>query len=162
MKLSSSTGFSPPAGRLGLCALFPRSKSISGTRKHTSPRRAAQRNGERGAGYLKPILWTLILVSFVYVTFKVVPILISEYQFQDGLQTVARFASVNRQPPDKVRDAVMKEAASDDVPIQPDDIKIEGTAGNVRISVDYSVTVDLSVYQWTLNFHPSVSNSALF
>jgi hypothetical protein len=98
----------------------------------------------------------------VYVTFKVVPVLISEYQFQDGLQTVARFASVNRQPPDKVRDAVMKEAVSDDVPIQPDDIKIEGTAGNVRISVDYSVTGELSVYQWTLNFHPSVNNSALF
>jgi hypothetical protein len=28
--------------------------------------------------------------------------------------------------------------------------------------VDYSVTVDLHVYQWTLNFHPTVTNNALF
>jgi hypothetical protein len=28
--------------------------------------------------------------------------------------------------------------------------------------VDYSVTVDLGVYQWTLNFHPTATNNALF
>lgn len=47
-------------------------------------------------------------------------------------------------------------------PIQSEDIKVEGAGGNVRINIDYSVTVDLGVYKWTLNFHPSVSNNALF
>ncbi len=34
--------------------------------------------------------------------------------------------------------------------------------GNVQIEAAYSVTVDLGVYQWTLNFHPTVRNDALF
>jgi hypothetical protein len=31
----------------------------------------------------------------------------------------------------------------------------------VQISASYSITVDLQVYQWTLNFHPTASNSAI-
>ena len=46
--------------------------------------------------------------------------------------------------------------------MEAEDIKVEGNAGNIHINVDYSVTVDLRVYQWTLNFHPAVSNDALF
>jgi hypothetical protein len=125
-----------------------------------SPRRVL-RNRQRGAGHLKAIFWTLILFSGVYVAFKVVPLLLNEYEFQDGLQTIARFASVNRDPSDKIHAEVLKEAEKDDVPVEDGDIKILGKAGNVTINVDYSVTADLGVYQWTLNFHPSVSNAAL-
>jgi hypothetical protein len=120
------------------------------------------RNKERGAGHFKAILITLILASLVYVGFKVVPFLINEYQFQDGIQDIARYASAMRQDVAKVRVAVLKEAEKDEIPITSEDIKIEGTGGNFRISADYSVIVDLKVYQWTLNFHPSVSNNALF
>ena len=127
-----------------------------------SPRTSVRRGRERGAGNLKAIIWTVILVSLIYVAFKVVPVLIAEYEFQDGIQTIATFASVNRQPVEKVRDSVLKEAEKDGVPIVADDIKIQGGGGNIQISVDYSVTVDLHVYEWTLNLHPEVSNKAIF
>jgi len=117
---------------------------------------------ERGAGHLKAIIVTLVLASLIYVGFKIAPPLINEYQFQDGLQTIARFASVNRDSNEKIRDAILKEAQKDDVPVQAEDLKIEGNGGNIRISADYSVTTDLGVYQWTLNFHPKASNDALF
>lgn len=119
------------------------------------------REEQHGAGHLKAIVWTLILIFGIYVAFKVVPLLINEFEFQDGLQTIARFASVNRDPSDKVVAEILKEAEKDDVPVQAGDIKVVGKGGNVTINVDYSVTADLSVYQWTLNFHPKVSNDAL-
>jgi hypothetical protein len=56
----------------------------------------------------------------------------------------------------------LEEAQKEDLPIQAADIKVEGSAGNVHINVDYSVTVDLKVYQWTLNFHPDATNLSLF
>ena len=120
------------------------------------------RGGERGAGKLKAIIWTLILVSFIYVSAKIVPVLFSEYEFQDGIQSIARYASANRQSLEQIGPAVLKEAQKDDVPIEAKDIKVAATNGNVRISADYSVMVDLRVYQWTLNFHPAVNNNALF
>ena len=122
----------------------------------------SRRQGEKGAGSLKAIIWTVILVIIIYVGFQVVPLLVSEYQFQDGIQTIARMASVNRPAVEKIRQSVLQEAQKDDLPIGAEDIKVESDRGNIRISADYSVVVDLKVYQWTLNFHPTASNNALF
>jgi Domain of unknown function (DUF4845) len=144
------------------------SSGDSGSRRNADsadPPARCRRSGwtsEKGAGHLRAILWTLVLASCIYVAFKVVPYLVNEYQFQDGMQEIARYASAMHQDPAKVHDAVLKEAEKDDVPVGADDIKVEGTGGNFRISADYSVTVDLTVYQWTLNFHPSVSNNAVY
>jgi hypothetical protein len=119
-------------------------------------------HGERGAGRLKAVVWTLILAACVYVSARVIPIYVNEYEFQDGMQTIARFATVNRQGPDQIRDAIFKEAEKAELPVRKEDIKVRASSGNVNIDVDYSVTVDLHVYQWTLNFHPTVTNNALF
>ena len=121
-----------------------------------------ERHGERGGANFKAIIWTAILVAFIYVTAMVLPVLINEYQFQDGIQEIARFASVNRKNNEQVKQAVLEEAQKEDLPVQAADIKVEGSAGNVHINVDYSVTVDLKVYQWTLNFHPDATNLSLF
>lgn len=129
--------------------------------QQSSKAERSARYRERGAGRLKPILWTLVLASFVYVAVKVVPALINEFEFQDGIQTIARYATVTRQTPEQIRAAVLKEAQKDDVPAAAEDIKVEAVSGNVRIHVEYSVIVDLTVYQWTLNFHPAVSNDSL-
>jgi hypothetical protein len=91
----------------------------------------------------------------------VIPVLISEYEFQDSLQNIARFASVNRKTNEQIKQAVLEEAQKEDLPVQAEDIKVEGNAGNVHIQVDYSVTVDLKVYQWTLNFHPAATNMSI-
>jgi predicted membrane protein len=117
--------------------------------------------GQHGAGRLKTIIWLAIFVSAIYVGVMVIPILVNEYQFQDAMTSTARFASANRQTADDIRASLVKEAKSEDIPIKPEDIHVESQSGNVRISAPYSVTVDLHVYQWTLNFNPTASNNAL-
>ena len=119
------------------------------------------RNGEKGAGHMKAIVWTMILVAFIYVMVMTIPVLINEYQFQDSLDEIARFSSVGHKTNIEVQKAVLEEAQKEDLPIQAEDIQVAGTGGNIRINVSYSVTVDLKVYQWTLNFHPAASNSAI-
>ena len=120
-----------------------------------------RRGAERGAGNLKAIIWTMILVAFIYATAMVLPVLINEYQFQDSLQNIARFASINRKSSDQIQKSVLEEAEKEDLPVEADDIKVKSVAGNIQIDVSYSVTVDLKVYQWTLNFHPAASNASL-
>jgi len=116
---------------------------------------------EQGKGTLKAIIWSLILVSLVYVAFKVLPVLFAEYEFQDTIQNIARNASANGGTVEKISDTVLKEAEKAQLPIGKDDIKVTGKGGTVTINVDYSVTVDLTVYDWTLNFHPTASNDSL-
>ena len=103
----------------------------------------------------------MILVAFIYGAAIVLPVLINEYQFQDSLQSIPRFASVIPKNVEQIRQAVLEAAQKDDLPVQAEDIKVVDNAGNVHIDVDYSVTVDLKVYQWTLNFHPEASNASL-
>ena len=103
----------------------------------------------------------MILAAFIYVAAMTLPVLMNEYQFQDSIQDIARFASATRKSNDQVRQAVLAEAQKEDLPVEADDIKVEGNAGNIHINVEYSVTIDLKVYQWTLNFHPAASNSSL-
>lgn len=136
--------------------------SILNATLSVAPSIGPKRNGEKGAGALKAIIWTLILTALAYASFKVIPILFAEYQFQDGMQTIARFATVNRRTPAQISAAVLDEAQKQELPVRPEDIKVDASSGNVHITVDYSVTVDLTVYQLTLNFHPASNNSALF
>jgi cell division protein FtsL len=135
--------------------------TVSVSRPIPEQKAAAKRHGEKGGGHLKAIVWTMILVAFIYVAAMVLPILINEYQFQDSLQNIARFASVNRKSGEQIRKDVMDEAQKADLPVQAEDVKVESNSGNIKINVDYSVTVDLKVYQWTLNFHPAASNASL-
>jgi uncharacterized protein DUF4845 len=121
-----------------------------------------RRHAQSGAGRLKAIVWLIILVVMIYVGAKVVPVLVNEYELTDGMQNIARFATVNRQTPAQIQDAVLKEAEKDDVPLTLEDVKAQSINGNVKIEADYAVTVDLGVYQWIMNFHPTSSNNALF
>lgn len=120
-----------------------------------------RRSREKGAGNAKALIWTAILLSIVYFAVIALPAFFSEYEFQDSLQQIARFATVNRRNTDQIRQAVLEEAQKEDLPVKDDNIKVEGNAGNVHINVDYSVTLDFHVYQWTVDFHPAANNAAL-
>lgn len=136
------------------------SNSVSG--RPTESAAAKKRHNEKGAARAKPIIWTLIFLSMIYVGIKVMPVLVTEYQFQDSIQEIARFASATRKSNEQIKQAVLDEAQKEDLPVTGDNIKVEGSAGNVRINVEYSVIVDLKVYQWTLLFHPATNNKAVY
>jgi hypothetical protein len=127
----------------------------------TGDNHASNRINERGSAHVKAIFWTALLLLFIYVCAMTVPVYFTEYQFQDNLQDIARNASVYRKSNDQVRQAVLAEAQHEDLPVAAENIKVEGAAGNVHIKVDYSETIDLKFYQWTVDFHPAVSNAAM-
>ena len=119
------------------------------------------RHSQAGSSRLKAIIWTGLLVAFVYACFRVVPLYVADFQFRDSMETAARFASVNRLSPEDVRKNLLKEAEQADMPLKLEDIKVSTHNGRIDIEANYSVVVDLHVYQWTLNFHPSASNNRL-
>lgn len=116
---------------------------------------------QRGSSRVKLTIFIAIAVALLYTGVKVIPILVNDFQFQDALESTARFASVNRQTPEDIRAAVLKEAQDEDIPIVAQDIHVKGDNGHVEIAADYSVTVNLILYQWTLNFHPYAKNNPL-
>ncbi len=127
--------------------------------KSTTLRRPS--HPERGEGKFKAILVTAILAFMVYAAVKIVPSYVSEYQLADKMTEVARFASVNRNTEEQIRETIYKEMQELNVPARKEDLKISAEAGRVSISLDYKVPVDLMVYKFDLHFTPSTANKDL-
>ena len=114
--------------------------------------------GERGEGKAKAIIVTLVLAFLVYTAVKVVPPYVSEYELSDKMQETARFASVNRNSEEQIRDSIMKTIDELQIPATKEDIKVTAAGGRVTINVDYKVPIDLMVYKFELHFTPSTAN----
>jgi len=129
---------------------------LSPTQKHTRGQRA-----QRGEGKLKAIIVTAILVIGIIAAWKVVPPYSAEYQLADKIQEIARFAVVNRQTEEQIREAVFKTIQDLEIPAKREDIKITASMSKVTILVDYTVPVDILMYHVDLHFTPSSENKSL-
>ena len=123
--------------------------------------RQTRARSQRGEGKLKAIVVTAVLVFGVFAAFKLLPPYIAEYQLSDKMQEQARFAVVNRYSEEQIRDTIFKEAQDLDVPIKKEEIKVLASPSVVRISLDYTVPVDLLVYKMELHFTPASENKSL-
>jgi PleD family two-component response regulator len=68
---------------------------------------------------------------------------------------------VNRKGATDVQDDIWKKVQELGIPAKKDDIQVTADQGLVQITVNYSVPVDLIVYQYSLQFHPQVDNKAI-
>ena len=116
---------------------------------------------ERGEGRLKSILIIAIVVVAIYSAWKIVPAYVNDYQLSDKMQEQARFAVVNRYTEEQIRDNIFKVVQDLDIPAQREDIKVVATNAGVKISLQYTVPVDLMFYHTELHFSPNSENKAL-
>src|SRR5690348_12367812 len=103
----------------------------------------AHRRCERGEGKLKTVLILAIIVLAIHSAVKIVPIYVSEYQLSDKMQEQARFAVVNRYNEDQIRDNIFKVVQDLDIPAKRESIKVVSNNSIVKISMEYTVPVDL-------------------
>lgn len=120
-----------------------------------------RRRSQRGAGRLKAIAYTAIIIFAIYLAYKLVPPYISEYQLQDKMQELARFGIVNRYTDEQLRDNVFKAVQDLDIPAKKEDIRVTVTQAVVKISMEYSVPVDMFFYSTELHFSPSSENKSI-
>jgi hypothetical protein len=122
-------------------------------------------NGEfrsqRGAGKLKALIVTAILIFGIYACFKLVPPYSAEYQLNDKIQEIARFGVVEHKSEEQIRESVFKTIQDLDIPATRDNIKVLASSSKVAITVDYTVPVDLLFYHVDLHFTPTSENKSL-
>ena len=125
-------------------------------------RRAPEhRRSERGEGKLKAIIYLAIIVLIIYSGVKLVPIYVTNYQLVDKMEEQARFAVVNRYSEDQIRENIFKVMQELEIPAKRDAIKVFNTNSVVKISMEYTVPVDLLFYHMDLHFSPSSENKAI-
>ena len=122
-------------------------------------------NSQRGAARAKTLLALVVLVALVFSAIKIVPAYVNNYDMQDAMQQEARFVfNPNTGRPksmDDIRAELVKKAQQLGLPIKPDDIQVTQEGTKVSIAADYTIPVDLVVYQFTLHFHPQADNTSI-
>jgi hypothetical protein len=121
----------------------------------------SDRRSERGGVSLKNVVFLAVAVLGIFLAFKIVPPYVSEYQLQDKMQELARFGIVNHYTDEQIRDNVFKVVQDLDLPAKREDIKVTVTQSIVRISLEYTVPVDLLFYSTDLHFSPSSENKSI-
>ena len=120
-----------------------------------------RRRSQRGEGKLKAIVFTVVLLLGIYLAFKLVPPYVAEYQLQDKMQEMARFGIVNHYSEEQVRDNIFKVVQDLDLPVKREDIKVSVTQSVVKVSLEYTVPVDMLFYSTELHFSPSSENKSI-
>lgn len=121
----------------------------------------ARWNGQRGGARIKALIVLIILGSGVFCAVRLVPPYFANYQLQDSMRQEAAYASATRKKDDDIRADIEKKVQELGIPADSNEIQVSDDAGNVKISVDYTVPVDLAVYQLQLHFHPQANNASL-
>jgi hypothetical protein len=125
------------------------------------PELATSRDGQRGGAKANLLLAIIVLGSMAFAAIKIVPPEFANYQLQDAMQSEARFAMSNRQNEKDIRADIWRKVKELGVPAKEEDIQIQATEAIVKISLSYTVPIDLMVYQFNLNFHPQADNRTI-
>lgn len=100
---------------------------------------------------LRNIIGMLVVGGALFSGIMIVPWYFANYQFQDDLYTIARFA--DNKSDDALREEAAKKATSHDLPLEARDIKITHDGSQITMTADYTITVDLRFREVTLEFH---------
>jgi hypothetical protein len=121
------------------------------------------RNGERGGSKLNLIITLVVLGAMAFAAAKIVPVYFANYQFQDSIESESKFALTGypKKNAEDVRNDVMNKAKELGIPADKDAIHVAMDNGSVAIGLDYTVPIDLAVYQFTLQFHPHADNHTI-
>lgn len=125
----------------------------------TGPNRIAEHGGSK----FNLLLTVFILGAMIFAAVKVVPVYFANYQFQDAIESESRFALTGYPQKNEaaVREDVWKKMQELGIPGKKEDIRVMIIQGRVEIGLDYTVPIDLAVYQVVLQFHPHADNRTI-
>ena len=97
----------------------------------------------------------LVLLCAAYGTYKLVPVYMSAYEFEDAIKEEAKLAVYSQKSDDQIHDTIMKKAAEFEIPVAGEQVKVRRNGSDLTISADYGVQIDVPVHPFVLTFHPS-------
>jgi cell division protein FtsL len=118
------------------------------------------RRSDSGKSTVKAVLSIAFVFAVAYSAIKIIPVYVSSYELQDYIRQQNPFWVTQRTPADAIRNHILAKAKDLDLPVEPDQVKVE-VGGGVSVQLDYTVPVNLKVYTLNLHFTPSADNRQL-
>lgn len=104
----------------------------------------------RGEGKIGCILWSALLIAFVGVCWKVVPVKIRSAELYDFMEEQAMFAGTSK--PDAIKKRIVGRAEELELPVTKKSIVVQRRGGRVRMKCTYTVPIEFPGYTYYWNF----------
>ncbi|HEX9256320.1 MAG TPA: hypothetical protein VF938_12275 [Candidatus Angelobacter sp.] len=112
-------------------------------------------------GKVKGLIGLLVIVIGFYVAWNMVPPYFNNYQFQDGLDDIARKSSYIAATDDDIKKAVIAKAETEDIKLKEDQIVVSRVRDILGISVKYRIHVEMLVHPVDLDFTANSLNKRI-
>jgi hypothetical protein len=112
---------------------------------------------EKGEGRLGTLFGILVLAMFIYLGVKIVPILISVYEFRDSIEEQARFAALPRHDDEEVKRSILRKAHELELPVGAKDVSVNRSSTRIDIKVKYTVPIETPLYTYNWDLDESLS-----
>jgi hypothetical protein len=107
----------------------------------------------------KALLALLVVGAMIFLGVKLVPPYFANYEFQDDLNTLARYATyAQSKTAEDVRTDVLAKARERGIELTGDQIQVTKDGSGVSIDVRYEVVVPVPGHTFTLKFNPTAGN----
>jgi len=107
---------------------------------------------------LKSIFALLVLLIGGFVLYKVLPAYWGNFKLDRLLEEQAQFYTYNSKSDKDIQTAIAQKAQAMDVPVSPEQLKVERLSGELSITAEYTVHVELPLYPLDLNFKTATHN----
>ncbi|HEX5482623.1 MAG TPA: hypothetical protein VFZ08_08350 [Terriglobia bacterium] len=112
---------------------------------------------ESGKGYASLFVTLIILLIAAFVAYQTLPVYVHNYELNDYTTDLAQQVAVHRVQPEDVPALIAARAQDLNLPVAPDNVKVDPGGSAVKIEVAYTALIDLWVYIWSLHFSISAS-----
>ncbi len=118
------------------------------------------RPSESGVGRAKAIFAIVFLLAVAYCGWKIIPVYVNNYEFNDDIRQLAIQSTVDRSSAEAVQNKILAYAKDLGLPVKRENVTVQ-VGNKVSISVDYTVPIDLKVYIWMKEFVDSAENNQI-
>jgi hypothetical protein len=116
-----------------------------------------RRSAQAGDSKIGCILWLLLLVVVVMVSWKAIPVKIATSQLYDFMVEQAKWAASRK--PEALQRSIYDEARRLELPVEPRDIQVSTGGGRVRMSARFMVPLEFPGYTYEWNFNLEVDRA---
>lgn len=104
---------------------------------------------ERGESQFGCLIGLILLGLAIFVAWKMIPVKVKAAELRQTVVDEAKSAGTHND--DRIKSAILAKAKEDELPVAEDDIKIVRTAGEITVTVTYTIPIVFPGY--TYNWH---------
>ncbi len=121
-------------------------------------RRMAAGHAEAGFLTFSGVMLILTLAAIWFLSYKLLPPYVRNYELQDTISGLARTASYNQSNESELRSEIMREARDIGIDLEERELSVSKVGTAVDISIHYERDIDLLVHTLKLEFSPVAGN----